>query len=562
MAHLTHNIPRRTLKAHMGEGIYPMVRLPEGEPTVTLRIDGEEVTVPPGTSILAAALYNGIEIPYFCFHPGLSAVGNCRMCLVEINGRPKLEPSCIMPVAEGMEVVTNNEAVAEARRGVMEFLLLNHPLDCPWCDKAGECLLQDNAYKFGLGRTRHRMVKRTYPEKDFSDRLKMYMNRCIQCTRCVRFLQEVEGGEEFALYDRGGHVDVGTYLEHNLTNDYQGCLADVCPVGALVTKPFLHSARAFYLEAARTVCPQCATGCSLYGDRFEDRLARLRPRPNLEVNDWWMCDRGRFDLDWHTENRIETALAGRGSERHPIRMAEAFALAIPALDVARGSGGFAALTGASVPCEEIWLLRQLASELGDPLAAWYGAEGRIDPAEMIDWLQRRDRNANTRGLELVAPDAANIEDILAGVEAGTISTVLLLEADLDDETAARLGRARTVIALSSRHTPATEVATLVMPGASPFEKTGTFVNARGRLQRFDRIHDPHGEAQADAAILATFMRPRTTESLRAIVARAFADMAAQIPALSGLAFETLPANGVQIDLGPEPGTGSGEEADA
>lgn len=535
---------RKTLKAHMGEGIAPVVRMPEGDETVTFTIDGWEISAPRGTTILQAALNEGIAIPHFCYHPGLSAAGNCRMCLVQVDGRPKLEPSCIIPVADGMEVVSDAENVAAERRAVMEFLLLNHPLDCPWCDKAGECMLQDNTFEYSSGQTRHRMVKRTYPVKDFSDRLKMFSNRCIQCTRCIRFLREIEAGEEFSLYDRGAEVDVGTYLEHNLTNNYQGCLADVCPVGALISKQFLYHSRVFFLEASLGVCTKCSAGCSLYVDRYENRVARVRPRPNLDVNDWWMCDIGRYEWGTLLEDRILVSRRGNGEELDRERALEAALEALKSAD-----GKVAGIVSAAATCEEAYLIGRLIGGAGGTTAVWYGPDGRIDPAEKNDFLHRKDPNPNTLGVEAVLGNTASIDDLLAKIEEGSITTLFILGAGLTDEIAGRLGGLANVVVVAANDSAAVKAASLVLSGTAAFEKSGTFVNGDGRLQRFDQALELPGDALDEITILSHLLAGTGSGEPVSDAAAAFSVLAGEVKAFEGLIFATIPTGGIQLQLG-------------
>ncbi len=540
-----------TLKAHMGEGTAPVVRLPESESTVQFTLDDHQLNVPAGTTILEAALFNGLDIPHFCYHPGLSPEGNCRMCLVEIEGRPKLEPSCILPVSEGQVILSRSEAVLEARKAVMEFLLLNHPLDCPWCDKAGECMLQDNSFEHGEGITRHRLEKLTFPEKDFSARLKMYSNRCIKCTRCVRFLADIEGGEEFAVFERGVHADVGTYINHNLTNEYQGCLADVCPVGALVVKPFLYKARAFYLESTPSVCPLCSRGCSIYIDRYENRVVRIRPRPNLDVNDWWICDRGRFETGWIEEDRLEEPAAGSDGTLRSMDWDSALEAASSALRSTE-KGDPAGLIWAGATCEELYMFSGLIEALGGSLFSWYGPEGPVDPAGEIDFLRRRDLNPDSRGLETIAPAALEVPRLLKGIDSGEFNTLLVLASGLDGETAGRLQGVDHLIVISSHLSPVTERATVVLPGRVWAEKSGTFLNGNGHLQRFSQAVDGLPSARPELEIISDLIRrcelgerPHSPEAV-------FEEMSRTIGPFKGISWGTIPPGGLKLDdLKPE-----------
>lgn len=538
-----------SLKAHMGEGTASFIHPATGEPAVSVNIDGHQLRVPRDITIMEAALSHGIEIPHFCYHPGLTPEGNCRMCLVEIAGRPKLEPSCIIPVGDDMVVYTHSDAVVEARRAIMEFLLLNHPLDCPWCDKAGECMLQDNAYRHGSGRTRHQMLKHTWPVKDFGPKLKMYMNRCIQCTRCVRFLSEVDGGEEFSLFQRGADVDVGTYISHSLASNYQVCLADICPVGALVTKPFLYRARVFYLESQQSVCPLCSAGCSIYVDRYFNRVARMRPRPNPEVNDWWMCDRGRFETEWFQKDRIVSpALRTEGTLADGSWQA-ALDAAATALQAARG-GKVGGIVSAGASCEEIYLFNTLIRGLAGHLSPWYGPGGRIDPAAKIDFLYRRDPNANTRGLEAVVTDLVELDSLLQLIEGGGLTTLVVLGRGLDEATAGRLAGLEQLIVISSHRTPAVTEATVVLPGAVWVEKNGTYVNGDGHLQRFNRAVDIATRAKPETTILARLIERCGLGTAPHDPASIFNELGRQRGPFAGLSWEQIPPNGCRIELQP------------
>ena len=554
---------KRTLKAHMGEGVAPVVRLPESESTVQITIDGHELHIPSGATVMEAALSNGIFIPHFCYHPGLGPEGNCRMCLVEIEGRPKLEPSCIIPVCRDMVVNTCSADVVEARRGVMEFLLLNHPLDCPWCDKAGECMLQDHSYNYGSGETRHRMHKRTSPVKDFGPKLKMYSNRCIQCTRCVRFLAEVEGGEEFSLFGRSADVDVGTYIRHNLTNNYQGCLADVCPVGALVTKPFLYSARVFYLESQPSVCPICSTGCSIFVDRYQNRIVRIRPRPNLEVNEWWMCDTGRFETGWIEEGRVDTPMLGSEIGLRQCGWDTALDAASKALKSAVG-GQLGSIVWAGASCEEIHLFTKLLRALGGIISPWYGPDGRIDPAAKEDFLRRKDPNPNTRGLEAIASDLMDLEHLLGRIDSGEVASLIVLGTVMDEAVAARLSNLDQLIVISSHHCPVGDASDVLLPGTVWVEKAGTFLNGEGHLQRFSQVLDIKTAARTDVSILSALIDRCGLGPQNEDPAAVYEEITRQPGPFKGLAWGQIPPGGRRLDLklpASEPGTAGREGAE-
>ncbi|MBF0133597.1 MAG: NADH-quinone oxidoreductase subunit NuoG [Magnetococcales bacterium] len=275
----------------------------------TLIIDDREITVKPGTTIMEAARSLGIEIPHFCYHPSLSIAGNCRMCMVEVEKMPKPVISCAMPVNDGMVVRTNSEMVVKARRGVMEFLLINHPLDCPVCDQGGECKLQDYAVKYGPDRSRFQDKKRTVPNYDLGPVIETEMNRCIHCTRCIRFSTEVAGVEEMGAIFRGDHMKVGPCPGHGpLTSVLAGNLAELCPVGALNLKPFHFQARGWELSKTEGICEHCAVGCHIRVDSMENRIYRIMSRQCSSINLDWLCDKGRFAFEGMTEGRLQVPM--------------------------------------------------------------------------------------------------------------------------------------------------------------------------------------------------------------------------------------------------------------
>ena len=274
----------------------------------TLIIDGKEISVPAGATIMDAARLLGIAIPHFCYHPKLSISGNCRMCLVEVEKMPKPVISCAMPVNNGMVVKTDSDMVLEARRGVMEFLLINHPLDCPVCDQGGECSLQDLAMKYGPDRSRFHDEKRRVPNYDLGPLVETEMNRCIHCTRCVRFSTEIAGVEEMGAVFRGDHMRMGPYVSKPLSSELAGNLSEVCPVGALNDKPFHFQVRGWELKKTEGVCTQCAVGCHIRVDHLEGQVRRVMARRCDFINQAWICDKGRFSYDGYAQERLTVPL--------------------------------------------------------------------------------------------------------------------------------------------------------------------------------------------------------------------------------------------------------------
>ncbi|MEG3638142.1 NADH-quinone oxidoreductase subunit NuoG [Magnetococcus sp. PR-3] len=277
----------------------------------TLIIDGKEITVQPGTTIMEASKKLGVKIPHFCYHPKLSVAGNCRMCLVEVEKMPKPVVACAMPVGDGMVVNTHSDMVIQARQGVMEFLLINHPLDCPVCDQGGACDLQDLAMKYGPDRSRYIEIKREPSNLNLGPIIETEMDRCIHCTRCIRFSTEIAGVEEMGATGRGDHMLVGTYVEKALSSELVGNLAQVCPVGALNDKPFHFKARSWEMSSSDAVCTHCSVGCQVQVEQLEGEVKRVTARECDEINETWLCDRGRFSYDGLGVDRV-TQPAVRG----------------------------------------------------------------------------------------------------------------------------------------------------------------------------------------------------------------------------------------------------------
>src|SRR5919107_5608824 len=281
---------------------------------VKLTIEGRQVDVPAGTSLLEAAKAAGVLIPHYCYPPGLPVAGVCRMCLVEVEKAPKLAPACATSVAEGQVVHVHSEKALEARQGVLEFLLINHPLDCPICDQSGECELQDYTFAEGRKDSRYQEPKRFNPVEDFGGDVLYVPNRCILCTRCVRFMDDLAREPVLNVSERGDRAVIGKFEGHDLTHPWAGNVIDLCPVGALLSKDFLNKARAWELDRSASICPNCTQGCNSIAETRDNVIVRLRPRPNPEVNEYFLCDVGRLDYRWmNGPGRLELPQARQGS---------------------------------------------------------------------------------------------------------------------------------------------------------------------------------------------------------------------------------------------------------
>ncbi|WP_158045691.1 NADH-quinone oxidoreductase subunit NuoG [Skermanella pratensis] len=328
-----------------------------------LTIDGIEVEVEPGTSVLQACEQIGIEIPRFCYHERLSVPANCRMCLVEMEKAPKPVASCAMPCGEGMVIKTNTELVHKARKGVMEFLLINHPLDCPICDQGGECDLQDQAMGYGFDRSRFQENKRAVKDKYLGPLIKTIMTRCIHCTRCIRFADEIAGVPELGATGRGEHMEVGTYIEQAISSELSGNLIDVCPVGALTSKPYAFTTRPWELRKTETIDVMDAVGSNTRVDTRGPEVMRLTPRLNEDVNEEWLADKSRFHYDGLKRQRLDRPYVRRDGKLQPATWAEAFAAVAERVKGVPGER-IAALAGDLCDAESMIALKDLVEALG------------------------------------------------------------------------------------------------------------------------------------------------------------------------------------------------------
>jgi NADH-quinone oxidoreductase subunit G len=517
----------------------------------TVEIDGRRVEVEDGVTVIQAAERLGIEIPHYCWHPGLSIAGNCRMCLVEIEKQPKLQIACNTRVTDGMVVSTQSERTKAAQRAVLEFLLVNHPIDCPVCDQAGECKLQEYYMDYDRQRSRVALAEKVRKRKaiPIGPLVMLDQERCILCARCTRFLDEVTKTHELAIFERGNHCEVALAPGKTLDNPYAGNVIDICPVGALTSRDFRFRARVWYLRETPSVCGACANGCNVAVFHREGRIYRFQPRYNPDVNQYWMCDAGR--LSWH-------AVAGEARLLEVLtRAGDRFAVADwpAALDVVArglrdaGAGGVAVVASARTPNEELYLLRRLAARLG---ASFVGVSWSPPDARGDDFLVKADRNPNTRGLRSFGlDDRGGLEDVLAGIEADRVRALLLHRTDLvawGDAPRVRraLERVPCVIVLDDHGHETAEYATVVLPIAAYLEADGTFTNHAGRVQRLHEAVVPPGAARAGWRTLAELLG-RFEEGLDLPSAeRVFAALAAEVAAFGGLDYATVGAQGALL----------------
>jgi NADH-quinone oxidoreductase subunit G len=455
---------------------------------VNVVIDGKPYQFPKGQNLLEACQSVGVTIPFFCYHPGLSSPAVCRQCLVEVKGSPKPVPSCYTPVADQMEVVTNSPKVLDIRRQMLEFTLLNHPIDCPICDKAGECSLQRHYFDWDGKLARNEGIKvRKAKVVDLGKHIVLDQERCILCTRCIRVCNEVAQQPELTMAYRGSHEVLTTAPGHRLDNPYSLNTVDVCPVGALTSKDFRFSRRVWELTAVQSICPGCATGCNIEVHSSRGRIRRLVPRENLAVNRYWMCDEGRFEYRGVHSQRALLAMSGRKRARFGQALAEAARLLREALDTERGSVGV--LFSHEATNEDTHALARLARDELKIERRYAG--GR--PAGWSDAiLASADKNPNTRGVEsILGRPLGNLEELQADVASGAVKALLVLE---NHSLSLADGKLSALVALTSHQGPLVEAANVSLPMATWAEVDGTFTNRNGQVQRLRAAVPAQGEA--------------------------------------------------------------------
>jgi NADH-quinone oxidoreductase subunit G len=524
---------------------------------VTITVNGRELSVPAGYPVIQAALDHKIHIPHFCYHPDLGVDGNCRMCLGEVEGAPKLAATCTLRATAGMKVRTDTPRVKEAVRGVLEFILINHPIDCPICDQAGECGLQDFYAEYGLYQSKVRLEDKVRKRKvvDLGPMIVLDTERCVLCSRCIRFVDKVDGTREIRFKQRGNHTEITTFEDQPLTSRYAGNLADICPVGALTSKDFRFKMRVWFLKSTPSVCDVCATGCSMRIDHHDQQIYRLVPRRNSAVNASWMCDEGRMSYKRVAmATRLRAPFLREHDKRTSIPWEKALDQAARRIREAREPAGeILAIATPAVTTEELYLFGKFARQvLKTPHIDYRVSSTTEHPSELEDKVLRRlDRFPNSRGaalLDLVpGPGGAG----LAAAAQRGFKLVYLLGADrLADsdrlpQIRAILERAGTVIAHAAHDSELLELCDLVFPVTMAPEKRGTFVNHGGRVQRIEPAVAPPVETEPDGRVLA-FIAEKLAEPIGAHdPAVVFAELVSRVPAFHGLTFGQLGDTGRQ-----------------
>ena len=563
---------------------------------IKVKVDGREIEVPrliadwsgkltPTTMIQACELAK-TEVPHYCYHPKLPVVGNCRMCLVEYgmpamgpdrkpilnaDGSPKISKmprpaiSCATPISPGMEIYTSTPGVKQMREGVLESLLINHPLDCPICDQAGECKLQEYSVDYGQSESRFVEAKVHKPKAvDLGPRIMLDAERCILCTRCIRFTKDIAGDDALGIINRGSYNTIATFPGLPFDNNYTLNTVDICPVGALTSKDFRFQMRAWFLKETKSLCTNCGTGCSaLIGSR-EEKIYRYTPRDNDAVNGSWMCDSGRLNYKWiGRADRLKDVLVRGQKSTWTAALNE-----ISDKLKKAPAGSVAIVASARQTNEELWLLSKLKAKLGaisDSIAR-IGAEDKL--------LVCDDKNPNSNGARLTGmcftEVGINLVKIADGIESGKIKTLIVFGENLVKHgvsaktlseketvsevveqhglTAELLAKLDTLIVSDILPNATTELAHYVLPGCAHAEKRGSFTNTKGRVQKFMKAVEAPGDARAEWEFLHDLVHNVTGQNGFVTIEGLFNQMAKEVSAFNGLTWSALGDTGVTVQI--------------
>lgn len=449
---------------------------------VTIKIDGKEFQVDEKKNLIDAVKEVGEDIPYFCYHPALKIVGMCRMCLIEIEGNPKIQAACNTPVKEGLSIITKSNRVKEAREGTMEFLLANHPLDCPVCDKAGECDLQDNSFTAGKGNSRFEFKKRNVPQEQIGDNLLINHNRCIVCYRCVRFEEELVGESNLGLFERGYHSLIGLANNKLISHNYQGALSDICPVGALLNKKTLFKSRVWWYKTAKSVCHGCSTGCNIETNVRDNKMYRYMVRENPKENMYFLCDKGRFDLEWMNENR----LLSYQEKGIPTESAKVVPNIISKIKNAAKIG---IIGGAHESNENLSIILEESKKWKKTVVHEARViESQYNSPKQIDFLMTDDPHPNTRGaVDLGFVSGGKISEIVSEFNKGGMEVLFIIKENIPDGLDLSKGM---VVVLHTNITAGVKDAEVAVPIKTFAEQSGTFTNKNGLKQSFEAAMNP------------------------------------------------------------------------
>ena len=536
---------------------------------VNVQVNGRWMKFPKGMRMIEALRQASSEVPHYCYHPKLSSPGNCRMCLVEtgmparpapgqtevekdehgfakIMWSPRAAIACANTVSEGIGIRTEGKLVEECRKGVMEFLLINHPLDCPICDQAGECRLQEFSVEHGRGQSRFLETKVKKPKNNqIGPRITLDDERCIMCSRCIRFTSEIADDPVLGFTERGSHTVLTVHPDKELANNYSLNTVDICPVGALTSTDFRFSMRVWFLKETKSICTGCARGCNTEIGSRNDILHRQTPRENNDVNSAWMCDQGRLDFHWvNSERRLTDPLIKENGKHRVAGWQEAVQKTAAGLrDFAPGQ--IAIVASGRMTNEELFLARKLAAALQ------VGAEN-IDivprTGEADNYLVHADRNPNTIGAKilLTPTPGAQLAGIRSRVQSGEVRAVIALRENLLNAgfTADDLGKLEFVAQTHVMLNATADVASVVLPSAAYAEKRGSMINATGRLQRLNAAVAPPMQARDDWEILRDLILAISGSNGLYSIDDVFRTLAAEVPEFSGLSLGSIGDSGI------------------
>jgi NADH-quinone oxidoreductase subunit G len=524
---------------------------------VNVTIDGMTVSVPKGTTIIEAAKQAGVLVPHYCYHPSLPSPAVCRMCLVEVEKAPKLMPACVTAVADGQVVHVDSDKAKKAREGVLELLLINHPLDCPICDQAGECELQDYVFQEGRAGTRYAdYAKRYSPVEDFGPDVLYVPNRCILCTRCVRFMEDVAEDPILNVSERGDRAYIGISNEQLLDHPWAGNVVDLCPVGSLISKDFLHKARAWDLDKTASVCPGCTQGCNITMDTRDDIVVRFRPRPNLEVNRHFICDYGRMNYRWlNRGDRIEAPLVRDGGRL----VATDWDTALDRLgQLIRGTSGSAViLASGRASTESLGLVRRMLDRVSVTAVVQVPIGEEAPLAAVPNLALRAERVPNLTGAELLGYGS----DWPTGlIELASAGLVIVLDADLAQSDLALLAKApASVVVMGTVFDEELRNAELILPITTMAEENGTYVNRDRRIQRYNQAKSQPAMARPAWWVAGEVIAgPGPSASAPATAGQAFELLGERWPVFAGTTYDDIGFTGRV--LADSAGAASGRQA--
>lgn len=520
---------------------------------VKITIDGKEVVTSKGKTVIQAAAEVGVAIPHYCYHPKLSIAGNCRMCLIEIEKMPKLQIACNTQVAEGMGVFTQSPKVLAVRKAVLEFLLINHPVDCPICDQAGECWLQDyymqhdrEESRFEVGKVHDR--KRTI----FGPNVVFDGERCIKCTRCVRFCQEITKTDELTVVNRSDHSTIDLFPGATLDNPLSANVVDICPVGALTDRDFRFKVRVWYLQKTSSICPGCSTGCNISVETYQNRIARFKPRVNEAVNSHWLCDEGRYCFhDLTAGERLTTPMIRQEGGLVPTSWNVALQMVFAGL---RSAGPLAGILSGRNTNEEAFLFAKLVKMIAieAALEVFY-QERELTAVQKL--LVSPDRSPNFRGARDMGVANDGFDALLAKIINGHYTAAYVIGEDLvasaaqPEKVRAALEKMSFLVVQDTRLTATAELAHVILPATHFGEKEGTYTNRQGRIQKLNAaVIAPEGVMQ-DSDIFIRLLDLAGARNGFQTAGDVFAAVAREIPAYGGLNYDAIGDQGIELGSG-------------